>query len=239
MLPVRSVTPEWPTQSVRGADRGGRPYDVRMDAGDFHDLRVVGRRQLLADFPLTADGLRLPWRASWIIYVWLALTAAVGLAVPTAIGIWLAAPLIFPPLASSALMVASQSQRHNAHPRAVLLGHGCGAIAGLVIVYALDLRDQAGALDSPTPVHGVAALLSVILCILLMSVVGVVHAPALSTALMIGLGLIVGLFHILVLLVGAALLTLTLGPIHRIAGVRYPWWATGLASTVPIPSPDD
>ncbi len=209
-----------------------------MDAAEFHDLRMVGRAQLLADFPLTAHGLRLPGNRGPVLYLWLAGVAVIGLAVPTVLGIWFAAPLVFPPLASSALMVTAQSQRLNAHPRAVLLGHGCGVLAGLAAVTVLRQSHQTGVLDQPTWIHGVAALLSVTLCIILMAIVGVVHAPAMSTTLMIGLGLIVGLSNILVLLAGAALLTITVGSIHRIAGVDYPWWATRPSAMLPVPATD-
>lgn len=209
-----------------------------MDAAEFHDLRKLGRAQLLADFPLTANGLRLPGRAGPLLYLWLAGVAVIGLAVPTILGIWFAAPLVFPPLASSALMVTSQSQRLNAHPRAVMLGHGCGVVAGLTAVTVLRQSHQTGVLDQPTWIHGVAALLSVTLCIVLMAIVGVVHAPAMSTTLMIGLGLIVGVSNIVVLLVGAALLTITVGIVHRIAGVDYPWWASRPSAKLPVPAPE-
>ena len=58
---------------------------------------------------------------------------------------------------------------------------------------------------------------------------------------MIGLGLIVGVSNIVVLLVGAALLTITVGIVHRIAGVDYPGGLRGPArsSMCLHPSPED
>lgn len=184
----------------------------------------IGRRQLLADFPLTAEGLRLPWRTGAFIFVWLALVTAFGLVVPTVLAVAAAAPLVFPPLGSSAMMIAAQSQRINAHPRAVIIGHGCGIVSGVAVELAFDTVDSGDSVMHLTARHGLAALAAVVACVLLMSLAGVAHAPALSTALMIGLGLIAGWENLLVLMLGVGLLTLTLTLVHRAAGVDYPWW---------------
>ena len=104
-----------------------------MYRSDRPEIVRVGRRQLLGDFPLTSRGLRLPWRGGTIEYGWLALLLCVGLLIPILLAVLVSAPLVFPPLAASSLIIATQSQHLNSHPRAVVLGHGCGILAGLAV----------------------------------------------------------------------------------------------------------
>ncbi|MFI0434039.1 MAG: HPP family protein [Candidatus Nanopelagicales bacterium] len=189
---------------------------------------VRGRRQLLADFPYTAAGLHLPGRDGPAIFGWLALFTVWALAIPTVLAVWMQAPLVFPPLASSALMVCAQATRLNATPRAVILGHGSGVVAGLIVVAVMGLLDDGDSIVGLSPEHAAAGLVSVVLCVLAMALVGVAHAPALSTALTVGLGLVAGLDHVLVLLAGAIVLPYCIAPLHRLAGVPYPWWSPPL-----------
>lgn len=191
---------------------------------------VRGRRQLLADFPYTAAGLRLPGRDGKAVFLWLGLFCVWVLLIPTALAVWMEAPLVFPPLASSALMVCAQSTRLNATPRAVILGHGCGIVAGLTVVVGMGMLEQGDTITTLNPKHAAAGLVSIVLCVLAMALVGVAHAPALSTALTIGLGLVAGLDHVLVLLAGAIVLPYCAAPVHRLAGVPYPWWSPPLNS---------
>ena len=159
-------------------------------------------------------------------YGWLALLLCVGLLIPILLAVLVSAPLVFPPLAASSLIIATQSQHLNSHPRAVVLGHGCGILAGLAVVVTFGISQDGSTLVELTPVHGAAALVAVFVCVLLMAVAGVSHAPALATALMIGLGLIFGLRQILVLMAGVVILTYVFTLIHKSARVSYPWWAT-------------
>ncbi len=213
-----SVLP--PGNSCRTVDNG------RVQRSDRPEIVRVGREQLLGSFPLTSRGLRLPWRGGPMEYGWLALFLCVGLLIPIFLAVLMSAPLVFPPLAASSLIIATQSQRLNSHPRAVVLSHGCGIAAGLVVVVVFGIAQDGSTLVALTPAHGVAALVAVVLCVVLMALAGVSHAPALATALMIGLGLIYGLRQFLVLMAGVLILTYVLALIHKSARVTYPWWAT-------------
>src|SRR5262249_17372753 len=70
----------------------------------------------------------------------------------------------------------------------------------------------------------VAVALSLAATGALMILLRVVHAPAGATTLIISLGLITEPFHLLVIEIALALLTLQVIFINRLAGLDYPFW---------------
>ena len=66
-----------------------------------------------------------------------------------------------------------------------------------------------------------------------MVLLGVVHAPAAATALIVALGIITTPAHLGVIELAVALLVLKALAIHRLAGIDYPLWSTQSSEPAP------
>jgi hypothetical protein len=108
-------------------------------------------------------------------------------------------------------------------PRNTFLAHLLGGSLGLLIFrvfQALGFIDPSifglGKVFSAALVLGTFGFLMVRLRIL--------HPPAASTALIAATGYLPHWYHLLVLALATAILLLQAQVLHRLAGLRYPWW---------------
>ena len=124
----------------------------------FHDLRQLGRAQLSRTSrspPMACDCPdeqgrslicgSLGWRSSGSPF---RPSSAFGSPRPWCFRPW-------PPAPDGDVSVPAAERP----PRAVMIGHGCGVVAGLTAVTVLRQSHQTGVLDQPTWMHGVAAAL--------------------------------------------------------------------------------
>jgi CBS domain-containing membrane protein len=70
-----------------------------------------------------------------------------------------------------------------------------------------------------------------------MILLGVVHPPAGATTLIISLGFITEPFHLFMIEVAIALLTLQAGAINRLIGRSYPLWSNRVRAVHQTPEP--
>lgn len=135
-------------------------------------------------------------------------------------------PLVFPSLGPTALLSFWAPELPSSSPRNAVLGHAVGLLCGWGALWLCGLERAGSALAAgvePGRVLAVALALggTGALCTLL----GVVHAPAGATTLIVALGLItaprdlVGMELAVLALTGVTLL------LARLLGVRLPRWS--------------
>ncbi len=139
---------------------------------------------------------------------------------------WARQPLVFPSLGPTAFLVFDRPRARSAAPRNILLGHLLGAGAGYLSLVVFGLLDARPALGGQITSARVAAIaVSMGLTAGAMVVLGVPHPPAMSTALLLSLGVFTRPEQILFLMLGVVALVVQGMVIDRLVGLDYPLWA--------------
>jgi CBS-domain-containing membrane protein len=200
------------------ADRGVR----RRAPLVLHDPEVT--RSLAQRFQLTHLLTRYSERPVWAVFMFLngfitiALLAGVAMASGT--------PFVFPSLGPTAFLFFFTPRAPAATPRHTIYGHAIGIACGYASLVLFGLG-HAG----PTTVAGVnaarvgAAALSLASTGALMILLKATHPPAGATTLIVSLGIVTRPFHLAVIEIAVAILTLQAIVINRLAGIDYPLWA--------------
>jgi len=135
-------------------------------------------------------------------------------------------PFIFPSVGASAFILFYRPLVASASPRNVLLGHTIGVLTGWFSLWVFGLLGAPSAFDVGMDGLRVAATaLGMGLACGLMVWLRAAHPPAAATSLLVSMGLISSLWHLPLLLAGALILVLQAFVMHRVAGVRYPYWS--------------
>lgn len=135
-------------------------------------------------------------------------------------------PFIFPSVGASAFILFYRPLMAAASPRNVLLGHTIGVLSGWASLWMFGLLGAPSAFDGGMDVLRVAATaVGMGLTCAVMVWLRAAHPPAAATSLLVSMGLISSLWHLPLLLAGASILVLQAFVMHRIAGVKYPYWA--------------
>ncbi len=135
-------------------------------------------------------------------------------------------PWVFPSLGPTAFLLFSAPTRAASSPRNAIVGHAIGAAVGYLMLVAFGLTDAAPALATDVTWERVlAAALSLGLTSGFMIWLGVPHAPAGATTLIVSLGILHTLPDLSVLMLAVVGLVAQALVINRLAGVDYPWWA--------------
>ena len=134
-------------------------------------------------------------------------------------------PFLFPSLGPTAFVIYFSSSSRQASPRNVVCGQMIGVACGVLSVVLLGLRGVPVDLTNIGFHRLAAALLALSLTFILMSWLGVEHAPAGATTLIVALGVVHTYWGILAM---AAAVFCTAGiaiVLNRIFKVPYPLWA--------------
>ncbi len=135
-------------------------------------------------------------------------------------------PFIFPSVGASAFILFYRPLVAAASPRNTLLGHLIGVLAGWLSLWAFGLLGAPNAFEAGVDgIRVLATAMGVGLACAGMVFLRAAHPPAAATSLIVSMGLVTSLWHLPLLLAGAALLVLQAFVMHRIAGVRYPLWS--------------
>lgn len=135
-------------------------------------------------------------------------------------------PFIFPSVGSSAFILFYRPLVAAASPRNVLLGHTIGVLTGWASLWMFGLLGAPSAFEAGMDGMRVAATaVGMGLSCALMVWLRAAHPPAAATSLLVSMGLISSLWHLPLLLAGALILVLQAFVMHRVAGVKYPYWA--------------
>jgi CBS domain-containing membrane protein len=181
-------------------------------------------RGLAARFRLSRLLARFPERPVWAAFMFVNgfLTIAILAGVAMASG----TPFVFPSLGPTAFLFFFTPTLPAASPRNTLYGHAIGIACGYGSLVVTGLGHA-----PPAMVEGVslrralAAALSLAATGALMILLKAAHPPAGATTLIVALGIVTRPFHLVVIEVAVALLTVQAIVINRIAGIDYPLWA--------------
>jgi len=165
----------------------------------------------------------LPERVVWAVFV--LVNGFVTIAVLAAIAMLCKTPFIFPSLGPTAFLFFFNPTSPAASPRNAVVGHAIGIACGYGALLVTGLENA-----PPTIVTGVhdprilAAALSLSATGALMILLGVPHAPAGATTLIVSLGIISTPKHLLVIEAAVIALIIQAFVVNRFAGVPYPVW---------------
>jgi CBS-domain-containing membrane protein len=113
-----------------------------------------------------------------------------------------------------------------ASPRHTIYGHAIGIVCGYSALWLFGLEHAPPAMATGVSAARIgAAALSLASTGALMILLKAAHPPAGATTLIISLGIVTRPFHLLVIEIAVAILTLQAIAINRLAGIDYPLWA--------------
>jgi CBS-domain-containing membrane protein len=135
-------------------------------------------------------------------------------------------PFIFPSLGPTAFLFFFMPTAPSSSPRNTLYGHAIGLACGYAALWLTGLADLPSAMvEGVTVARVLAAALSLAATGAVMILVNAPHPPAGATTLIVSLGIVTQPFHLLIVEVAVACLTLLALAINRLAGLDYPLWA--------------
>jgi CBS domain-containing membrane protein len=131
---------------------------------------------------------------------------------------------LFPSLGPTAFIVFFAAASRQAAPRNVVCGQLIGVAAGIVAVVGLGLREEPVNLDDITIRRLLAALLAVAITFIVMTWLGVEHAPAAATTLIVALGVVRSASGFAAVVAAIVVTTVLAFVINRAFRLPYPVW---------------
>jgi CBS domain-containing membrane protein len=186
------------------------------------DPEVV--HSLAERFQLTHLLTRYSERPIWALFMFI--NGFVTIALLAGVAMVSRTPFVFPSLGPTAFLLFFTPRAPAATPRHTLYGHAIGIVCGYGALWLFGLQAA-----QPAMVTGVsaarigAAALSLASTGALMILLKAAHPPAGATTLIISLGIVTRPFHLIVIEIAVAVLTLQAIAINRLAGIDYPLWA--------------
>ena len=203
---------------------------LRIPKGEFQkilterqtlkDLLSEGQQQARANVIRTARLSRV-----WALFMFI--NAFISIGILCGLAKVFRTPFIFPTLGAIAFLVFFTPTTPAASPRNALCGHAVALVCGYAALWVTGLQYAGPAIVTEL---GWARILAVALSLAmtgaLMIRLNVPHPPAAATTLIVSLGLVTRPHYLVVLEAGVALLVVQAIIINRLAGVRYPLWAS-------------
>jgi CBS domain-containing membrane protein len=199
------------------ADQAGRRRPLVL-----HEPEVA--QSLIARLQVSHLLTRHSERHVWALFMFLNGFITIGLL--AAVAMVSGTPFVFPSLGPTAFLFFFTPRAPAASPRHTIYGHAIGIVCGYGALWLFGLHHAPPAMA--TGVSGArvgAAALSLASTGALMILLKATHPPAGATTLIISLGIVTRPFHLLVIEVAVAVLTLQAIAINRLAGIDYPLWA--------------
>lgn len=134
-------------------------------------------------------------------------------------------PFLFPSLGPTVFVIFFAVDSRQAAPRNVVCGQLLGVGAGYLAILVLGLGDVSVDLVHLSPRRLIASTLALCVTFIVMTWLGVEHAPAAATTLIVALGLLptaVDLLAIMASIMGTVVIALV---INRLFRLPYPLWA--------------
>ncbi len=160
-----------------------------------------------------------------ILGTYVLVNSAITIAILSVVAMVTKQPFIFPSLGPTAFLLFFAATNVQAAPRSAFFGHLIGVIAGYASLVVFGLTTSAPDLEDVTWDRVGAATMSLCLTLSIMIWLGVPHAPAGATTLIVSLGLLRTPEQLLILMVAVVLLIGQGFVINRLAGLPYPAWA--------------
>jgi CBS domain-containing membrane protein len=162
-------------------------------------------------------------RPIWALFMFI--NGFVTIALLAGVAMMSRTPFVFPSLGPTAFLLFFTPRAPAATPRHTLYGHAIGIVCGYGALWLFDLRDAQPAMVTGVSAARIGAALSLASTGALMILLKAAHPPAGATTLIISLGIVTRPFHLLVIEIAVAVLTLQAIAINRLAGIDYPLWA--------------
>jgi CBS domain-containing membrane protein len=183
---------------------------------------IVSRREKRAAL-IPSLVARFPERIVWTVFVFV--NGFVAIAILATLAMVLKAPLIFPSLGASAILMFYSPPLPTASPRSVVVGHAIGIVCGFAALVLTGLQNSPSAMAIGIDVPRIiAAALSLAATGALMVLFKVTHPPAGATALVISLGVFTKPYQLPIMELAVIVLTLQAIIVNKMAGVDYPIW---------------
>jgi CBS-domain-containing membrane protein len=181
-------------------------------------------RSLAARLQVTHLLTRYSERPIWALFMFL--NGFVTIAILAAVAMVSRTPFVFPSLGPTAFLFFFTPRAPAASPRHTIYGHAIGIACGYGALWLFGLQDAPPAMATGVSLARVgAAALSLASTGAWMILAKAAHPPAGATTLIIALGIVTRPFHLLVIEIAVAILTLQAIVINRLAGIDYPLWA--------------
>ena len=172
-----------------------------------------------SSIPSLVDVRRKGWFILW--------ASAVSIALVGLLATLTHQPWVFPSLGPTAYVIFAAPFAAESSPRNTLCGHGIGILAGLLALTVFGLSDARPDLEDLTPERMGAVILALAVTLAVMTWVGVPHAPAGATTLIVALGLLHTTRHLVLMMVSVLVVVVAGHSINRLHGDRPPTWAPG------------
>lgn len=185
------------------------------------------------DLPLQIKGLGNRFRLTslenhhsnrMVIGVYILINSAITIALLSMIAMVTNEPFVFPSLGPTAFILFFAALSAQAAPRNVFFGHLIGVVAGFVALLIFGLQSQSSNLDETSWARIGAVAFALAVTLAAMVWLGVPHAPAGATTLIVALGLMRTPEQLTILMIAVVLLILQGIAINRLAGLAYPLW---------------
>ena len=131
---------------------------------------------------------------------------------------------LFPSLGPTAFIVFYAAASRQAAPRNVVCGQFLGVVAGFLAVAVLGLREVPVQLTDISLRRVLASLIAVALTFIVMTWLGVEHAPAAATTLIVALGLVRSFTDFAAVVAAIVCTTILAFVINRAFKLPYPVW---------------
>jgi CBS domain-containing membrane protein len=142
-------------------------------------------------------------------------------------------PFVLPSLGPTAILFFFHPMSASASPRHALWGHGIGILCGYGSLVVMGLQHAGSGVTEGIGVRRLFAVaLSLGVTAFFMVLMKVAHAPAGATTLIVSLGIITRPWHLVVIEIAVALLCLQALAFNRLAGLKYPLWASPVDSAM-------
>jgi CBS domain-containing membrane protein len=179
------------------------------------------------DLPAAVTGLAARFgretRASRAAMGWYVLVAsALSIAVLSAVAVITHEPFVFPSLGPTAFLLFYAATSASSSPRNVCFGHLIAVVCGYAALLAFGLTTVAPDLEDITWQRVGAVTLALCSTLSIMVWLGVPHAPAGATTLIVALGLMRTPAQLAILMLAVVALIALAWIINRTAGVPYP-----------------
>jgi CBS domain-containing membrane protein len=212
------------SRSTSGFGTGVRVAEDRDSRRSLVLLDPEIVRGLAARFQITHLLTRYAERPIWALFMFLngfiTITLLAGVAMISQ------TPFVFPSLGPTAFLFFFTPRVPAATPRHTIYGHAIGIACGYGALWLFGLQHAPPAMVTGVSAARVgAAALSLASTGALMILLKAAHPPAGATTLIISLGIVTRPFHLLVIEIAVAVLTLQAIAINRLAGIDYPLWA--------------
>lgn len=151
---------------------------------------------------------RRTWRARSAQAGWIALASAISIGILAIAAVLLHEPWVFPSLGPTCFLLFLAPKGAQSGTVNVIAGHAIGVVSGVVALAIFGLLHTPPDLEDLSWKRAGAVVVCLALTLGLMVLLGVPHAPAGATTLIVGLGLMTTLPELLILMASVVALTI-------------------------------